>query len=82
MNREKIKMLILLSKDVEEADSVIINQGFIAVKEKIAFLKGMFNFTLIGRYSGSHDLLDTEVAYEMDYYAILSTILCSRWEDE
>ena len=79
MNREKTRMLILLSKDVEEADSVIINEGFVSVKEKLAFLKGMFDFALIGRRDDT--AMSVESSDKMDYYAILSTILNSRWED-
>lgn len=79
MNREKTRMLILLSKDVEEADSVIANEGFESVREKIAFLRGMFDFALIGRRDNV--ATRTESSDKMDYYAILSTILNSRWED-
>ncbi len=79
MNREKIRMLILLSKDVEEADTVIKNEGFVEVKEKLAFLKGMFDFALIGRRDDIN--VNSEASDKMDYYAILSTILNSRWED-
>ncbi len=79
MNREKTRMLILLSKDVEEADNVVVGAGFVSVREKIAFLRGMFDFALIGRQDAK--MQDTETAERMDYYAILSTILNSRWED-
>lgn len=79
MNREKTRMLILLSKDVEEADSVIADEGFDSVREKIAFLKGMFDFALIGRRDDI--AVNTGASDKMDYYAILSTILNSRWED-
>lgn len=79
MNREKTRMLILLSKDVEEADRVIAGEGFVSVREKIAFLKGMFDFALIGRRDDT--ATSTESSDKMDYYAILSTILNSRWED-
>ena len=78
MNREKTRMLILLSENVEEADSVITSEGFISVREKIALLKGMFDFSLIGRRDDT--AMSAESSDKMDYYAILSTILNSRWE--
>lgn len=79
MNRERIRMIILLSKDTEEADKIITDVGFESVKEKIAFLKGMFDFSLIGRQNDAE--LDNEASDRMDYYAILSTILNSKWGD-
>lgn len=78
MNREKIRMLILLSRDVEEADSVISGVGLDTVREKIAFLRGMFDFALIGRKNRNNAEDDT--SERMDYYAILATIINSRWE--
>ena len=78
MNREKIKLLIELSQTVEEADAIIISTGFITVREKWAFLQGMFNFALVGRYD-SADITE-EKAIEMDYFAGLSAIINSKWE--
>lgn len=78
MNREKIKILIELAASVEEADAVITGQGFHSTKEKIAFLRGMFDFKLIGRNDGTD--LDKSRIEEMDYYAILSTIINEKWE--
>ena len=79
MNREKIKMLIELSQTVEEAYEVIVSIGLVHVREKIAFLRGMFDFALIGRRGNSQtSVADAET---MDYYAILSAIINTRWED-
>lgn len=78
MKRERVKALIELSTSVEEADEIIINEGFIAVREKIAFLKGMFDFTLIGRFREEN--LSTKKREEMDYYSILSAIISAKWE--
>lgn len=78
MKREQIRMLIVLSPNVEEADKVIVNAGFTAVREKIAFLKGMFDFNLVGRFDGT-DVQEKD-AEEMDYYAILNTIINGKWE--
>lgn len=78
MNREKIKMLIALSTGVDEADVVIREQGFWTIREKIAFLKGMFDFKLIGRHDDVRE--SAQKIEEMDYYAILSTIINEKWE--
>jgi len=78
MKREKIKTLIELSQNVEEADSVIENAGYTNVREKIAFLDGMFDFTLVGRHVD--DTVSQDEAYKMDYYAILSAIINTKWE--
>lgn len=78
MDRERVKLLIELSPTVEEADRVIVDAGFTAVREKLAFLKGMFDFKLIGRYDEQNATDDAIM--EMDYYAILSAIICCKWE--
>lgn len=78
MDRERIKLLIEFSSSVEEADQIITEAGFSSVKEKIAFLMGMFDFALIGR--NDCDNVSAELAEEMDYYAILSAIINNKWE--
>lgn len=78
MNREKIKLLIELSQTVEEADAIIIDAGFNTVKEKLAFLRGMFDFALIGRYDSSE--VSEDSAIEMDYFAALGAIINFKWE--
>lgn len=78
MTREKVKMLIQLSPTVEAADAVIENEGYTIVREKIAYLNGMFDFVLLGRSDAK--TVDDRTAEEMDYYAILSTIINSKWE--
>lgn len=78
MKRERVRALIELSSSVEEADEIIVNEGLVTVKEKIAFLKGMFDFTLIGRYRDEN--LCEEERDEMDYYSILSAIISAKWE--
>ena len=65
-SREKIKALIVLSPTIEEADKIIVeNYGFENTREKIAFLKGMFDIEII-----EHEKLD-----KMTYYAMLNTII-------
>lgn len=78
MKRERVKALIELSNSVEQADEIITREGFISVKEKIAFLKGMFDFTVIGRHR--EDTLSEEERDKMDYYSILSAIINAKWE--
>ncbi len=78
MNREKIKLLIELSPTVEEADRVIEEAGFKTVREKFAYLQGMFDSTVIGR-NDDRSVSDDD-AIKMDYYAILSAIINCTWE--
>lgn len=77
MNREKVKMLILLSETVEEADEIIVNAGYINTREKIAYLNGMFDVKLMGRFNS--ESANNEKSDLMDYYALLSTIINSKW---
>lgn len=77
MNKEKIRMLILLSETVEEADEIIVSAGYENTREKIAYLDGMFNVKLMGRSDAK--TVNFEKAELMDYYAILSTIINSKW---
>lgn len=78
MNRERVRALIELSNSVEQADEIITREGFVSVKEKIAFLRGMFDFTVIGRHR--EDSLSEEDRDKMDYYSILSAIINAKWE--
>ena len=78
MNRERVKALIELSNSVEQADEIITREGFISIKEKIAFLKGMFDFKIIGRHR--EESLSEDVCDKMDYYSILSAIINAKWE--
>ena len=44
MERERIKALIELSSNIDDADKVITDEvGLTDLREKIAFLKGMFD---------------------------------------
>lgn len=68
-NREAVKCLIELAESPEEADAVL-SQEFADVKEKYAYLRGMFNFIIMGVYKP-----DTE----NDYKAALSAIVNQKW---
>ncbi len=72
--REVIKILIEHSPNVEEADKVINeNFNFKSIGEKIAFLKGMFDVKIISKHDA--DGTSEEKSAEMDYWAMLSTII-------
>lgn len=67
-NRRHIKILLEISKTVEEADEVISkNYDFKSVREKVAFLKGMFDISIVGHEEKEPD--------EMDYFSMLATII-------
>ena len=70
-------MLILLSETVHEADKIIIDAGYINTREKIAYLNGMFNVRLMSRFNA--ESANNEKSDLMDYYALLSTIINSKW---
>lgn len=73
-SRKVIKTLIELSPNVEEADKVINeNYNFKSIGEKIAFLKGMFDVKLISKHDA--DGISEEKSAEMDYWAMLNTII-------
>ena len=73
-SRERVKLLIVLSRTVEEADKTISeNYGFETVDEKIAFLRGMFDVELISKHDP--DGISKEKSTEMDYWAMLDTII-------
>jgi hypothetical protein len=78
MNRERVKALIELSTSVEQADEIVVREGLTSVREKIAFLKGMFDFTVIGRHR--EETLSEEERDSMDYYSILNAIINAKWE--
>lgn len=78
MKRERIKALIELSSNIEEADEIVRSEAGESVKEKIAFLKGMFDFSLVGRHS--EECLDEEENESMDYFSILNAIINMKWE--
>lgn len=71
MKGEAIKALIELADSVDDADAVIREYtGFTEVKEKIAYLQGLFGVTIFAR--DGDNIND-------DYWAILSTIINNKW---
>ncbi len=72
MNRKKIKTLIELSTTFEKADEVISKYtDFETVKEKIAFLKGMFDVEIIDQGKDDSD--------EFVYRVILESIVREKF---
>lgn len=76
--RQKVKLLIEMSPNVEEADKIINeNYDFKTIGEKMAFLKGMFDVRLVSK----HDVEEVteEKSAEMDYWAMLNTIINQKY---
>lgn len=86
-SRELIKALIPVAPGTEEADRLIVeNFGFKTIPEKVAFLLGMYDASVFARdpnfhmpFESSEGTQDvrTKAEQEMDYYAMLSTIMNS-----
>lgn len=68
LSRERVKILLETARTVEEADEVINkNFDFESIREKVAFLKGMFDIQIIGH--------EEKEPNEMDYFSMLATII-------
>ncbi|GHU51187.1 hypothetical protein FACS1894200_11150 [Spirochaetia bacterium] len=70
-NREAVKAGIELASTVTEANE-LLSEEFVSFPEKYAYLRGMFDFSIVGR-TGSGDSL------ENDYWAVLSAIVNQKW---
>ncbi len=76
-SREMVKTLIKISTSAEEADKVIEdNYDFQTFREKIAFLKGMFDVKVVD----VHDAEGTEKeeSDRMTYFSLLLTVLATE----
>ena len=70
--REQVKALIELSNTTKEADEVIEKHVRLeTLKEKIAFLKGMFDWEIIDQKEMDSD--------EMIYQMALDAIISKKW---
>lgn len=68
LSREQVKILLETAGTVEEADEVISkNFDFESIREKVAFLKGMFDVQIIGHEEKEPD--------EIDYFSMLASII-------
>lgn len=66
-----LKTLIEMSQTTEEADEYVTEfSGFSDVTQKLPFVCGMFDVTIIGRCGGN---------VETDYIAVLSSIINQKW---
>lgn len=66
MERQRAQAIIVLSRSVEEADSEIIKfLGNVSTKEKIAFLRGMFDVQMVSQAKDD----------ETNYFIMLNSIL-------
>ncbi|MBQ9437306.1 MAG: hypothetical protein IJU50_03155 [Lachnospiraceae bacterium] len=71
MERERIRMLIELSTSFEQADDAISKYtGLETDKERIAYLRGMFDCKIIGRQTDDP---------HTDYVALLTAIVNQKW---
>lgn len=71
IKREQLKTLIEGSTNVKQADQYIEKYcGFKTIREKIAFLEGMFDVSIASRQNGS---------VRDDYEALLRTIINAKW---
>lgn len=68
LSREHVKIMLETARTVEEADEVIGKYyNFESIREKVAFLKGMFDVQVVGHEEKEPD--------EMDYFSMLATII-------
>lgn len=66
MERQRVQSIIVLSRTVEEADSEIVKfLGNVSTKEKIAFLRGMFDVQMVSQAKDD----------ETNYFIMLNSIL-------
>ena len=71
--RERTKAIIELAPDVDFADKAIVRfLGNVSTKEKIAFLRGMFDINIV-RYD--NDPLPDETIYKL----LLDGIINAKW---
>lgn len=74
MKREHVKLLIESAPTAEKADELIdAVYKFETIPEKIAFLRGMFDVTLVSKTDGPG--VSEERSLEMDYWAMLAGII-------
>jgi hypothetical protein len=77
MDKDAIKTMIELSDTWEEADGVI--SEFTPCRstiEKLSYLYGMFDVSILASCDGSGDMVET------DYRAVLSAIVNQKWRNE
>lgn len=69
LSQKEAKALIEVCTEVEEADRIIKHYyGFETIREKVAFLKGMFDISIVGH---EHEEPNEDI-YRMMLYAIIN----------
>jgi hypothetical protein len=72
--KDAIKAMIELAETWEDADKIITEfTPWSKTNEKLAYLYGMFDVTIIGSHDGAGDKT------ESDYRAVLSAIINQKW---
>ena len=76
MEKDAIRTMIELSDTWEEADKVIVEfTPCRGTREKLYYLYGMFDVSIIARTGDNND---SEIV-ESDYRAVLSAIINKKW---
>jgi len=76
MEKDAIRTMIELSDTWEEADKVIDEfTSCRETREKLFYLYGMFDVSIVARTGDSDD----DEAVESDYRAVLSAIINQKW---
>jgi len=76
MEKDAIRTMIELSDTWEEADKVIVEfTPCRETREKLSYLYGMFDVSIVARTGGT----DNSEAIEADYRAVLSAIVNKKW---
>jgi len=74
MDNNRLKLLIEMSETVEEANGYIEQyKGYTAIKQKLAFLNGLFSITVLSRYIPVGQA-ESEIESD-DYYGALFHII-------
>lgn len=77
MKNTKLKVLIELAANVDEADSYIEQYtDYTTFKEKKALIDGMFGYYVIFREDS-----DSDTEAKEDYYALLTTIVNKKYKN-
>jgi len=74
MDNNRLKLLIEASETVEEANGYIEQyKGYIDIKQKLAFLNGLFSITVLSRYIPEGQA-ESDIESD-DYYGALFHII-------
>jgi hypothetical protein len=75
-NKDSIKAMIELSDTWEEADKIIREfAGITDLQQKLGYIMGMFDVSVVGRTDADGDMNGAEY----DYIAMLSAVVNKKW---